>query len=197
MKNKGTHFDCNNDLGLPAESAVRSYLSRNCNALPKKNDHDADVTLDLGVYGVVGVGVERIRGWIKVGEYQYPHYNLLTHKRARKMLNREEVFLFVVSNCLEQFMVITPNVETLGSDAYMPRGKIQCSTGSFERGSDSDPLRLAKCPWGHNDGREWAFKVEPTNVQRFDSAIDFPYSKAMAQINWTGPEPMIDKQGSE
>ncbi len=191
MINRETHFDCNNDIGLPAEAAVRSYLSRNCKTLPKASEYDPDVTVDLGVYGVVGVGVERIRSWTKVGEYQYQQYNLLTHKRARKMLNREEVFLFVVSNCLEQFMVLTPNVKTLSDDAYMPRGRIPSSTGSFERGSDSDPLRLAKCPWGYSQG-EWAFRVKPTKVHRFDSACAFPYDRAMAQINWTGPKPKIE-----
>ncbi len=195
MKNKETHFDCNNGFGLRAESAVRLYLSKNCKVLPKKNDYDADVTVDLGDHGVVGVGVERLRGWEEVGEYQWPHYNLLTHKRARKLWNREEAILFVVSNCLKQFMVFTPNVRLLSDDAYMPRGRIQSTAGSFERGSDSDPLRLAKCPWGYDHG-EWAFKVKPTTVQRFDSAIDFPYNKAMAQMNWTGPEPKIKKQRS-
>ncbi len=190
MINRETHFDCNDAVGAKAEKAVSEYLSRNCTVLDKENEWDADVTLDLGVYGKVGVGVECIKRWQKVGEYEYLHYNLLTHKRARKMLNRHEVFLFVVSLDCSQFMLLCPSDVPRDARHWCPRGKLSASDGSsFERGDGCDPLVLAGCPWGFN-GRETAFCVPAKPVHRFDSAIDFPYNKAMRKIGWTGPDPI-------
>ena len=192
MKNRSTHFEVNDSYGKQAEEVVRGLLSQNCKVLPKSRCTDPDVTVDLGSYGLIGIGVERLRKWTRVGEFQYPHYNLLTHKRARKMLNREEVFLFVVSDCLEQFLFITPDVTLLDEDAYQPRGMIQTAGGgSFRRGSDDDPLTLMRCPWGYDErgGGEWAFKVSPGPVHRFDSVPPVPWSKVMKKISWTGPAP--------
>ena len=188
MKNRKTHFDVNNEKGMAGENVVRNYLSRNCNVLRKQKEWDADATIDLGCYGLVGVGVEVINAWRKRGQYQYPYYNLLTHKRARKMLNREEVILFVLSSDLSQFMVMLPSFVPREATAWEPNGLIQkAGGGGFRRGSAEDPLMMMACPWGYSN--ETAFKVPRKKAMRFDTAPEFPYHKAMRNTCWNGPEP--------
>ncbi|MGI9459080.1 MAG: hypothetical protein ACR2NF_03700 [Pirellulales bacterium] len=188
MKNRETHFDVNNSKGVAGEAVVRDYLSLNCKVLQKKAEWDADATLDLGCYGLVGVGVEVINGWKKAGEYQYPFYNLLTHKRARKMLNREEVILFVLSSDLSQFMVVLPSYVPREAHVWEPNGLIQkAGGGGFRRGSSEDPLMMMACPWGYIN--ETAFRVPRKRAMAFDEAPEFPYHEAMRKTCWNGPEP--------
>jgi hypothetical protein len=188
--NRKTHFDINNEKGVRGEHVVREYLSQNCEVLQKEKEWDSDATLDLGCYGLVGVGVEVINGWKKEGEYQYAYYNLLTHKRARKMLNREEVILFVLSGDLSQFMVMLPSFVPRDASAWEPNGLIRKEGGGgFARGSSEDPLSMRACPWGYR--KETAFKVPKRKAIPFDNAPEFPYHRVMRNTYWNGPEPKL------
>lgn len=188
MINRMTHFDVNDSFGKRAEDAVRSMLSRHLCVAEKEREWDADVTAKGTVYGDITFGVECIRKWT-ARQFPYENYNLLTHKRARKMLNGQERFLFVVSADCERFMFYTPSCVPEDAEAWSPGGRIPASDGSsFARGSDNDPLQLASCPWGYSG--EWAFKVPAKPSNEFSGVDTIPLDIIMRKISWSGPPPL-------
>jgi len=195
MKNRETHFDNNDSFGKRAEAVVSSYLSSHGRVIPKESEWSADVTVHFGVHGIHKFGVECIRKW--AGESyprEYPVYNLLTHKRARKMLNREEPFLFVVSSCLEYFMFYTPSCVPANVGNYRPRGKLMTKDGgSFRRGGQDDPLMVMPCPWGF-DGEETAFRVPLKTPRKFSDETTIDPASLCKRLVWTGPAPSNIKQ---
>ena len=173
-------------LAGPSEEAIARMLKRSGFRV---------VVKPYGKYGtdliamrdglVVTCGVEQIKRWEKHGKYQYEEYNLNTHKRARKMVSREEELLFVVNLDLTEFIFITPS-DISNSDAL----GYSRQWGVFE---DRDyKVGVHVCPWGQPSNEEYSFRIkvrEPTGV-----GDKFPLTtlELRKRLRWTGPLPVIE-----
>jgi hypothetical protein len=175
-------------LAGPSEEAVATMLKRSGFRVVIKS---------FGKYGtdliamrdglVVTCGVEQIKRWGKQGKYQYEEYNLNTHKRARKMVSREEELLFVVNLSLTEYIFITPS-DVSNTDAL----NYSRPWGVFE---DRDyKVGIHACPWGKPSNEEYSFRIKARGPIRIDDKFPLTTLELRKRLRWAGPLPAIDEE---
>ena len=176
-------------LARPSEEAIAKMLERSGFCVTRKpyGDHGTDlIAMRDGL--VVTCGIEQVMKWRKQGEYEYRNYNLNTHKRARKMISREESLLFVVNHNITEYIFVTPT----DIDASDPLD-FSRPWGRFKQRDPS--VRVHTCPWGCPSDEEYSFRTVARKPIGIGDKFPLPTLELRKLLRgWTGPHPKIEEE---